>query len=124
MAETTITTALEKKIRLSQFYAENVRESGFLPYMGRSPMNIIHVKYELQEEGGKTINIPLVTRLKNAGVIGAATLDGSEEALGSFNMALQVDWRRNGVRIPKSTSYKTEIDLWQAAKDMLRAWEA
>src|SRR5690606_31858324 len=32
--------------------------------------------------------------------------------------------RRHGVRVPKSTSYKTEIDLLNAARDMLREWEA
>jgi hypothetical protein len=44
--------------------------------------------------------------------------------MGVFNCPLSIDWRRNGVRIPKSTSYKTEIDLWGAAKDLLRSWEA
>jgi hypothetical protein len=92
--------------------------------MGRSSSSIIIAKYELQEEAGKTINIPLITRLVGQGVTGATVLDGSEEELGNYNCAISVDWRRNGVRVPKSTSYKTEIDLYGAAKDMLRQWEA
>lgn len=124
MAETTLATASEKQKWLSKYYAEYVRESGFKPYMGKSPTSIINVKYELQEEAGKTINIPLITRLKNGGVTGSGVLQGNEEQLGNFNFPLSVDWRRNAVKIPKSTSYKTEIDLWGAAKDMLKVWEA
>lgn len=124
MAEVTLATASEKQKWLSQYFAEYVRESGFFGYMGKSPMSIINVKHELQEEAGKTINIPLITRLSNAGVTGSTALDGAEEELGNYNCAISIDWRRNGVRVPKSTSYKTEIDLWGASKDMLKSWEA
>lgn len=124
MAEVTITSDLEKQKWLSQYYEEYVRESGFKPYMGRNSNKVIHVKYELQEEAGKTINIPLITRLTNDGVTGSQTLDGAEEEMSIFNMPMSIDWRRNGIRIPKSTSYKTEIDLWGAAKDLLKQWEA
>jgi N4-gp56 family major capsid protein len=124
MAEVTITSDLEKQKWLSQYYEEYIRESGFKPYIGRSAMKVIHARYELQEESGKTINIPLITRLTNDGVTGSQMLDGAEEDMGVFNCPLSIDWRRNGVRVPKSTSYKTEIDLWGAAKDLLRSWEA
>ena len=124
MAEVTLATASEKQKWSTAYYSEYVRQSGFLPYMKRSPMGIIHVRYELQEEAGKTINIPLIVRLKGDGVTGGTALDGAEEELGNFNCPISIDWRRNGVRIPKSTSYKTEIDLWGAAKDVLRTWES
>jgi N4-gp56 family major capsid protein len=124
MSEVTLASASEKQKWISQYYSEYVRASGFKPYMGRSSSSIIIAKYELQEEAGKTINIPLITRLVGQGVTGATVLDGSEEELGNYNCAISVDWRRNGVRVPKSTSYKTEIDLYGAAKDMLRQWEA
>ena len=51
-------------------------------------------------------------------------LDGNEEELTNFNCPISIDWRRNAVRVPKSTSYKTEIDLWGAAKEQLKSWEA
>lgn len=124
MAEVTLATASEKQKWLSQYFAEYVRESGFAGYMGKSANSIIVAKHELQEEAGKTINIPLITRLTGDGVTGSTTLDGSEEALGNYNCAISIDWRRNGVRVPKSTSYKTEIDLLNAARDMLKMWEA
>jgi N4-gp56 family major capsid protein len=124
MAEVALASASEKQIFLKKYFAEYVRASGFKPYMGTSDGSIIVAKYELQSEAGKTINIPLILRLTSDGVTGSSTLDGAEEELGNYNCALSVDWRRNAVRIPKSTSYKTEIDLFGAAKAMLKQWEA
>lgn len=124
MSEVTLASASEKAVYLKNYFAEYIRESGFKPYMGRSSSSIIVAKYELQSESGKTINIPLILRLTGNGVTGSAVLDGAEEDLGNYNCALSVDWRRNAVRVPKSTSYRTEIDLFGAAKDMLKQWEA
>jgi N4-gp56 family major capsid protein len=124
MAEVTLASASEKQKWLSNYFQEYVRESGFAGYMGKSNNSIIIAKYELQEEAGKTINIPLITRLKSAGVTGSAVLDGNEEELSNYNCAISVDWRRNAVRVPKSTSYKTEIDLLNAGRDALKVWEA
>lgn len=124
MAEVALATASEKQKWISSYFAEYVRESGFKGYMGRSANSIIIAKYELQDEAGKTINIPLITRLTGDGVSGSTVLDGNEEDLGNYNCAISVDWRRNGVRVPKSTSFKTEIDLLNAGRDMLRQWEA
>lgn len=124
MAEVTLATASEKQVFLKKYFAEYVRASGFKPYMGASDSSIIIAKYELQSESGKTINIPLITRLTSDGVTGSTTLDGNEEELGNYNCSIAVDWRRNAVRVPKSTSYKTEIDLFGAAKTMLKTWEA
>jgi N4-gp56 family major capsid protein len=124
MAEVALASALEKQKWINNYFQEYIRESGFSGYIGRSNNSIIIAKYELQEEAGKTINIPLITRLKSSGVTGSAVLDGAEEELGNYNCAITVDWRRNGVRVPKSTSFKTEINLLDAARDALKAWEA
>ena len=124
MAEVALASALEKQKWISEYFPEYVRESGFKGYMGRSASSIIIAKYELQSEAGKTINLPLITRLTGDGVSGSTVLDGNEEDLGNYNMPISIDWRRNGVRVPKSTSYKTEIDLLNAARDMLRQWES
>lgn len=124
MAEVTLASASEKQKWLSQYFAEYVRESGFAGYMGKAPSSIIVAKHELENEAGKTINIPLITRLTGTGVTGSAALDGAEEDLGNYNCGISIDWRRNGVRVPKSTSYKTDIDLMNAARDMLRSWES
>jgi N4-gp56 family major capsid protein len=124
MAETILATASERSKWVKAYFSEYVRGSKFRPYMGKGPTNIIVTKYELQEEAGKTINIPLITKLKGKGVSGSQVLDGAEEQLGNYNFPISIEWRRHGVRVPKSTSYKTEINLLDAARDMLREWEA
>lgn len=126
MAETVLATANQKQIWMTQYFQEYVRMSRFYPYMSDANLNkggIILARYELQEEAGKTINIPFIGRLKGAGVTGSAILDGNEESLTNFDFPISVDWRRNGVRIPKSTQYATEINLLNAAKDGLQVWE-
>lgn len=124
MSETLLNSASEEQTWISQYLEEYVRESMFKPYMGKSPMSIINTRYERQNDAGTTINIPLITRLKGTGVTGSTILDGNEEELGNYNCPIVIDWRRNGVRLPKSTTYKTKIDLYNAAKDMLKVWEA
>jgi len=124
MAETALSSALEKQVWSKDYLAEYVRESGFLPYMGRKKTSVICTMYELASEAGKTLNIPLITKLSAAGVRGSGVLDGKEEQLGNFNCAISVDWLRNAVKVPKSTSYKTEIDLLNAGRDMLKLWSA
>jgi N4-gp56 family major capsid protein len=120
--EVALATASEKQVWKRDYLKEYVRESGFMPYMGRGPTSIIMALYELQEQAGKTVNMPLITRLTGTGVTGSSVLDGNEEDLGNYNCGISVDWLRNGVRVPKSTSFKTEIDLLGAAKAMLKQW--
>lgn len=122
--ETQLATASQKQIWMADYFKEYVRGSRFAPYMGRGPTAIIMARYELQTEAGKTINMPLITRLKGDGVTGSQVLDGAEEELGNYNMPISVDWRRHGVRVPKSTSYATEIPLLNAARPLLRQWES
>lgn len=124
MAEVTLASASEKQIWQKEYLKEYVRESGFRGFMGKSASSIICTKHQLQNEAGTTINIPLITRLSGNGVSGSSVLDGNEEDIGNYNCPIVVDWRRHGVRVPKSTSYKTEIDLLNAGRDLLRQWEA
>ncbi len=121
MTATTLATASQVQKWDSQFFAEYVRDSGFMPYMARSQNSVINVKYELTS-GGKTINMPLVTRLSGAGVSGNTALEGAEEALNNYNHALSISWKRNGVLITKDQESYTEMDLRRAAGDMLKLW--
>lgn len=124
MAEVALNAGSVVSKWVSKYFREYVRASRFLPYMGDGESKIFTVKYELQTEAGKTINIPLVTRLTGNGVGGSEVLDGNEEELGNYNCSLSVDWVRNGIRVPKSETYKTEIDLLNAARAMLKQWSA
>jgi hypothetical protein len=124
MAEVTLASQSAKAVWRTDYYREYVRKSGFLPYMGAGPDNIIRVFKDLLTEKGKTINIPLITALRGSGVSGSQVLVGNEEDMNNYNDQLKVDWKRNGVVVPKSTSYVTEIDLWNAAKSVLKEWSA
>ena len=124
MTETVLLSANEKQIWDSKYFEEYVRTSRFLPYMGAGYSMPIVTKYELEEQAGKTINIPLLTRLKSNGVYNNGILEGKEEALGNYNMPVSIQWVRNGVTVPKSTQYKTEINLLNAARPRLKTWSA
>ena len=121
MADTTLATASQVAKWDANYFAEYVRNSGFKPYMGRGMNSVICAKYQLTEVG-KTINIPLVTRLSGAGVSGSTALEGAEEALNNYNHAISIAWTRNGVLITKDQNHYTEMDLRKAAKDVLTIW--
>lgn len=127
MSEVTLASASEKQVWVKNYVKEYVRDSRFLPFMSNADVNkggIFLTKYELQEESGKTINIPFIGRLTGSGVTGSQVLTGAEEELTNYNMPISIDWRRNAVVVPKSTSYKTEINLLNAARDGLLTWES
>lgn len=124
MAETILNAGLTITRWRKKYFREYTRASRFAPYMGPSNENIIVTMYELQTEAGKTIIVPFVGELNGSGVSGSQVLEGNEEDLGSGNMPVSIDWRRNAVIVPKSEQYKTDIDLLDAAKPALRTWEA
>jgi len=103
MAETLIDSGLEITRWRRNYFREYTRASRFAPYMGRGLENIIVTMYELQTEAGKTIIVPFVGKLTGSGVSGSQILEGNEEDLGTGNMPVSVDWRRNAVIVPKST---------------------
>lgn len=123
MAETALISASRVSKWLPTYFEEYVRESGFKPYMGKSPNNIIVTKTELMESGHK-LNIPLVTRLTNAGVTGTTTLDGAEEELGNYNHELTIDWLRNAVLVNKKDVHDAAFDIPMAAKSALKTWSS
>jgi hypothetical protein len=124
MAEVVLVSGQQKQVWTTKFLTEYIRESALMPYMGTGPNNIIQLRRELQTTAGAVINVPLISRLKGSGVVGAEVLEGNEEDLGTYNDQIRVNWLRNGVTVPKSTSYATDIDLLDAARPMLKAWSA
>ena len=112
MAETILATASERQVWITKYFQEYVRHSRFMPYMSNSDINkggIILTKFQAEEEAKRTINIPFIGRLKSSGISGAQVLDGAEEELTNFNCPITIDWRRNGVRLPKSTTFRTAV---------------
>lgn len=124
MAEVVLATALQKQTWSTDVTREYVRESGLLPYMGTADTSIIRIRNELKNEAGDTINFPLVTRIKGRGVRDAEILKGNEADLGIANTAVSVGWIRQGVKLPKSTTFRTALNMWELSKPQLRTWSA
>ncbi len=122
MAEVVLATENERELWSAKTTQEFVRASRFEKFMGKGQTKIIVARHELEREAGKVINIPLVTRLKNKGVGGSTALRGRETQVGNYNCPITIDWDRNGVVVPKSESYKTEIDLLNEGRNLLKQW--
>jgi N4-gp56 family major capsid protein len=121
MAEVKLVTQQERQVWSNEIWAEYIRESAFAPYMGRGPTSIIRMLRDLEGRAGNAVNIPLTGRLKGRGVRGSEVLEGNEQDMATFNDRVYIDWHRDGVVVPKSTSFRTELDLLGEAKPMLRS---
>lgn len=121
MAVSSVTSASQVQKWVADYFAEYVRDSGFKAYMGRGANSIIQAKYELTPVG-KTINIPLITKLSGAGVTGQTALEGAEEALNNYNHQIAIEYLRNGVLQTEDQLHYTEMDLMKAAREMLKMW--
>lgn len=120
MAVTTIDTN-NKLIKFTQqINREFVRENMFSPYMGEGMTAIIRIRNELKE-GGEDMNIPIVTRLKGAGVA-TGTLVGNEEKIDNYGMRLRMEWARHAVVTTKAESHKDSADIFGEAKPLLSDW--
>jgi N4-gp56 family major capsid protein len=117
----------------SDFLTEYVRGSRFKKFMGRAVAKdnqesgseaVIQVRSDLEQQAGKTLNIPLITRLDGAGVQGYTRMTGNEEQLGIYNDQVTVHYNRNAVEIAEADEKWTEMDLRGAAKGRLRVWAA
>lgn len=124
MAEVVIASASERQKWSNTYWSEYIRESGFMPYMRRSSNSIFRILTGGETGGASIVNIPLMARLKGRGVQDNEVLEGNEEDLANFNDQVRTVWIRNGVVVPKSTSYRTEMDLLGAARDGLKNWAA
>ncbi|MEL6584053.1 MAG: DUF4043 family protein [Pseudomonadota bacterium] len=125
MAYTTLDTANRMERWRKEYFVEYVREHSFGPYMGdtmgEGSMMPIQACYELTD-GGKSINIPFIEALSNAGVQGTNTLTGNEGALGNHNQKITVNWNRNAVTIKKPERHWSEFDLLDRVKPALQVW--
>lgn len=103
-----------------QINREWVRENMFSPYMGEELTSIIRRRMELKS-GGEQMNIPLVTRLRGAGV-GSGTLVGNEEEIDDYGMRVWLAWGRHAVVTKKSEQQKDSADVFGEAKPLLSDW--
>ena len=100
---------------------EAVKENMFSPYMGDGMTSIIRTIYDAKK-GGEQINIPLVTRLRNASTGASGTLTGAEEAVNNYGMRVWVDWARHAVATNDAEEQKDSADIFGEAKPLLSDW--
>lgn len=123
MADTTVLSGLELTKWRKKFIREFVRDSGFEPYMGTSPMDIIHVVNDLQSDG-YTIRVPLVKALNSPGVSGNTRLGGNEETMDQYYQDVSWEFYRNAIEISKKEREKAAVNLLEERQPLLREWAA
>lgn len=126
MAETILNGNLAERRWLStEYVAPYLRQSGFDRYMGRGTDAIIRILSGTDiGNGAKSVVMPLVGLLRGEGVSGSQVLEGNEEDMDTYADEIRVTYRRNAVKVPKSESYKTKLDLLRVARPRLRDWAA
>ena len=125
MAEAIINSNLnETRWLINDYYKPYIRASGFDMFMGEGSDAVIRVFNESKTDGGKDIIVPLLGVIKNAGVSGSQVLEGNEVDLEQFVDKVTTNYRRNAVKVPKSTSYKSNMDILRVAGPSLRDWAA
>lgn len=121
MAETSVLSGLDLTKWRRDFIREFVRDSGFEPYMGDSPMDIIHVVNDLKTDG-YTIRVPLVARLQGNGVSGNTRLSGQEERLDQYYQDIVWEFYRNAIEVSKKEREKSAVDLLAVRRPLLKEW--
>ena len=124
MADFKLNNALSQETWSKKYMEEYTRTSGFLPYMGKGNDAVIRIDSDLTKTAGDVINIPYFRALSGDGVSGGATLKGNEEALANYDIEVRISQLRNGVNIPESQAYKTDLQLANIAGTSLRSWSA
>lgn len=121
MAETTIGSAHYLQKWAAETFMEFQRESGFLPYTGEGPNNVIVSRKELVG-GGQTINIPFFPDLTGDGTAGAGVLENNEEAAVAYNEQVQVDFLRHATKFTKRDTSFVNFDVAKASKTLVKNW--
>jgi hypothetical protein len=125
LAEVVINSGLnETRWLINDYYKPYIRASGFDRYMGEGSDAIIRVFRENKTDGGKDIIVPLLGTIKNSGVSDGQVLEGNEVDLEQFVDKVTCRWRRNAVKVPKSSSYRSNMDILRVAGPSLRDWAA
>jgi len=125
MAEVIINSGLnETRWLINDYYKPYIRASGFDRYMGEGSDAVFRIFNESKTDGGKDIIVPLLGTIKNAGVSGSQVLEGNETDLEQYIDKVTTNWRRNAVKVPKSASYKSNMDILKVAGPSLRDWAA
>jgi N4-gp56 family major capsid protein len=125
MATVTNLSGLELIKWQSKFWREYIRDSGFKPYMGEGPDNIIKVLNDLQGDmSGYTCRVPLVGRLQSDGVVGNTRLGGAEQQLDQYYQEVSWEFYREAFELSKRDMQRSAVDQMEVVRPLLREWAA
>ncbi len=119
MADFVLATASQRKEWVDRATLEYVRTSRFMPYMGRTANSVVMTYSDLERRAGDTINVPLFYKLDGDMVYDDTPLVGNETPLDNFNCGVPVRLRGKSVAITKNQTFRTEIDVMNAARESL-----
>lgn len=122
MANTSATDGLTPQQWDDLYFTEYFQEDRFASEMGTTENAVIQVKQDLTKKKGDAITFALTNRLVGAGVTGASTLVGNEEALSTRSFKLTVTQRRNAVVVSDYDEQLSAIGLRDAGKVALMDW--
>ncbi len=94
------------------------------PYMGLTTESVVQVSEELQRTKGDAITFNLAGALTGAGVTGASSLEGQEEAQQFYGQRVVIDQVRNAVRIPWMSERRAPFSVMGEARPALTTWLA
>jgi N4-gp56 family major capsid protein len=122
MADTPVASGLTVQQWDDQFFTEYLTENRFAREMGTDENAIIQVKEDLTKKKGDSVTFALVNKLTNAATTGSDTLEGNEEKMDTRSFRVEVDKRRNGVRVAEMDEQASAIALRAAGKAVLKEW--
>lgn len=122
MAITSTPASTEIQIWRRNYFREYIRGNLFSPYIGTGMDAVIQRIYELRQEGGEQITLPILGRLTGAGQTGANPLVGNEESLDQYGFKIIADWARHAVLLNKKQMNKSAIDQLGAVRPALMDW--
>ncbi|MBT11842.1 MAG: N4-gp56 family major capsid protein [Oceanospirillaceae bacterium] len=122
MADTNVATGLTVQQWDAKYFRTYIQENPFMRYMGTGENSIFQIKEDLKTKKGQSVTFSLVNRLTNGAVLGSNTLEGNEEEMTSRSHKVEVDKRRNAVRVAEIDEQFSAISLRNAAKPTLMDW--
>jgi N4-gp56 family major capsid protein len=123
LATTKYPPNLIQKAWALDLWKEVMNEIYFKKFMSEGSDSVITKKTDLKTKAGDSIVIPLLMKLQGSGTAGDSTLEGNEEALTYFDMAVSVAQKRHAVRSEGAQEeQKSQLNFRTNAKSALKIW--
>jgi N4-gp56 family major capsid protein len=114
---------LAVKLWSKELFHDIIGQSFFGKFMGKGSDNMVQIKTETQKGAGDSIRVGLRTLLAGDGQQGDATLEGTEEALSTYNDTFLINQLRHAVRSGGQMSeQRVPFSVRDEAKDGLQDW--